>query len=508
MTTGRILFTALVTVLCSTSALVSAAYNCEATDESPYKRLQCDILNDQVKSKEPVCKDIVASATTALLTRSAANLRPASLNPAESSRDGKKILSSYLNGCTSDENEIRGYLTALGMLAIPAAFFLFVNINCCCFCTCCHSCCKICSGCRFCKCIPRDTEKQYTSCERNCPVGLWFFLSLLFIIFASLGMTQGIFEFNDSMVGGVCQLDNWYERISAFTVNVKVPLNTLNKDFKNATVELEAASIIDPQLSQNVKNITTFFSSINKAVQGAKDSVPDGTTAIEEQTKKECDAEWDAITEQITKAQEESVESAENLDTTLQNTQNSINDNIVQMAGPAAAAIKTITKALDDFQEQVDATIDPHSIGGSKASGATGFNLFGVATIIQEQRTNLAFGAFGQWFIAMFFGFIAIIGMKLMTEEKYLQDPERRNPGLEGDVIQLTCMGRCCSRFGCCSWWLVLLFGIFSALIALATLPIAAVGRDLCQILPTLPRDLGKWQGAESTITRLTNTVS
>merc|ERR1712166_816011 len=213
-------------------------------------------------------------------------------------------------------------------------------------------------------------------------------------------------------------------------------------------------------------------------------------------TKETCEGLFDDITTQMNSAKAASTGQAEDLAKTLTDTQTMINDNIIVMAGPADEKIGLITKALDDFDRQVEAILNPKNF--------VGVDLFTYAKIVQEQRSSSAFAAFGIWFIAAMLAVIGVIGMKFMHQEKFLEVGEKRNLELTGDVIALSCMGRCFSRVTCCSWWLVLFFGISSGFFALMFLPIAAVGRDICQVLPTLPQDIGQmFDNAD--ITKLTN---
>ena len=179
--------------------------------------------------------------------------------------------------------------------------------------------------------------------------------------------------------------------------------------------------------------------------------------------------------------------------------QTQIDTSIVGAAGPAKDAIKSGKEAISDLKKQLNDMMNPRKMGGQ--------NLIAVAQSIRDQRNSMAFGAFGYAFISVFFGVLAIVGMKMCTEEKYIEEGPRSNRNLTEEVIQLNCMGRCFSRFGFCSWWLILFFGIFSALFAIIWLPFAAAGRDMCQVLPGLPRDLGKWTGQEM-IVSITDTVS
>ena len=526
------------------------------------------------KSTEPICVDIKSSAATIALLSFTGELDVTSANPNEKARGGRAFIAEILK--TQDTNcvNLNEYGTALAMIMIPAALFWFLNGLCCCCCTCCHSCCKICSGCKSCKCIPR-TEKMYTTCERNFPVLFMLLFCLLFMVFAGVGIAKGMFEFNDSLVGGVCQIDNWYIGVKDFNAKLKTPLETLRIDFDLAVKDLKEAAVIDPALQENVDAIAPLFGLIAEKATDAAAAAAAGTEKVwvvtlpaettivaaegspvtqvggatgtlakvkvtgqdysefsvisngnfaatgqitigagctdgcthaavavgdaTTKTKETCEGLFEDITTQMNSAKAASIGQAEDLAKTLTDTQTMINDNIIVMAGPADEKIVLITKALDDFDRQVEAILNPKNF--------VGVDLFTYAEIVQKQRSSSAFAAFGIWFIAAMLAVIGVIGMKFMHQEKFLEVGEKRNLELTGDVIALSCMGRCFSRVTCCSWWLVLFFGISSGFFALMFLPIAAVGRDICQVLPTLPQDIGQmFDNAD--ITKLTNSVS
>lgn len=78
-------------------------------------------------------------------------------------------------------------------------------------------------------------------------------------IFAIIGIVNGVYAMQDSVVGGVCQVDNTYEQFTDFLFKIKTPLVTLRDDFTVASKDLAVAAKIDQTLSRNVEHISTFF---------------------------------------------------------------------------------------------------------------------------------------------------------------------------------------------------------------------------------------------------------
>ena len=499
MFTGRMTLIALVAAMCCTAA---SAVDCSVDIKStpPVKLASCDTITDQVKSKEKVCETVIASANSAKVRELTGSVSAADLNPMAAARGGKRFISNYLNGCGNDDDTLMTYVNAVLMLAAPAAVFIFLNYICCVCCTCCHVCCNLppCyNKCNFCKCMPRTTS-HYSFCEKNCPVGGWLIVSLLMFIFAIVGIVNGVYAMQDSMVGGVCQIDNTYERFTDFLTKIKTPLVTLRTDFTKASTNLATAAKIDPALSQNVADISTLFETLATNAKAAKTAV-ESDQLISEAVKGQCATAWKAVADAATSAQKASVDSATSLKTTLEKVQTTLNDGIVGKSAEATKAIKDGEDALDAMQRQLDGIMNPRKMGG--------VNLISVAEEIRKNRDNGAFGFFAWVFIVLFFSVIGTVGMKLCTEEKMVDEGEnRRNPNMEGDVNHLTFLGRCCARFSCCSWFLVLVFGISSAFFAFVFLPVAAMGNDVCEVLPTLPRDIGVWMG-NGQLTKITDTV-
>jgi len=316
-------------------------------------------------------------------------------------------------------------------------------------------------------------------------------------IFAIVGIVNGVYAMQDSMVGGVCQIDNTYERFTDFLTKIKTPLVTLRTDFTAASTNLATAAKIDPALSQNVADISTKFETLATNAKAAKTAV-ESDPLISETVKSQCADAWKAVADAATSAQKASVDSATSLKTTLEGVQTTLNEGIVGKSAEATKAIRDGEDALDAMQRQLDGIMNPRKMGG--------VNLISVAEEIRKNRDNGAFGFFAWVFIVLFFSVIGTVGMKLCTEEKMVDEGEnRRNPNMEGDVNHLTFLGRCCARFSCCSWFLVLVFGISSAFFAFVFLPVAAMGNDVCEVLPTLPRDIGVWMG-NGQLTKITDT--
>ena len=78
--------------------------------------------------------------------------------------------------------------------------------------------------------------------QKIVPVAVWSLLAMLVFIFAAVGIASGTHELNDSLVGGICQIDNTYLRFTHFLKEVKVPMKQLDEDFKVAVKELGDAS--------------------------------------------------------------------------------------------------------------------------------------------------------------------------------------------------------------------------------------------------------------------------
>jgi len=457
-----------------------------------YEKLKCEAnLKKYGSSSELVCKSLDAGTMSSLVKNSAGDNFDLNSIDSVSDRGGGLFFTRFLdqNCQTPNAAEIQKYGEALLMLAVPAVFFMALNLNCCICCTCCHTCCKLCSCGHTFKCIP-SSEHGYTKCAKTSPIIVWGIFSALLFAFAAVGIVMGVYAFNDSVVGGVCQIDNTYVRFSTFLKGIKAPMTKLKSDFALAVVDLKDASQIDPSLAQNVANIATNFGNIKTAAENCQ-SAASAITG--------CNTAWNKVVDSVESARSSSVTTAETLKTTLETLQKSIDSGIVGAASGADGAITTGENAITDLQKQLDALMNPKKL--------MGINLITYAEEVRNQRDNVAFGAFGWVYIAVFFSFIGIVGMIFFREDYFIEQGNGRksNRKLQGPVIQLTLLGRCCSRFSCCSWWLMLFFGIFSALFATIWTSVAAGGRDMCSVLPTIPSDIGGYIN-QPKVTDITNT--
>lgn len=314
-------------------------------------------------------------------------------------------------------------------------------------------------------------------------------------IFAIIGIVNGVYAMQDSVVGGVCQVDNTYEQFTDFLFKIKTPLVTLRDDFTVASKDLAVAAKIDQTLSRNVEHISTFFKTLAINAEKAKAAV-NSDPLIAQLVKDQCAIAWEKVADAATSAETASVTSATSLKTTLEDVQTMLNDGIVTKLSDVTNSIQDGEDALNAMQNELDSIMNPRQMGG--------VNLIQYAEVIRKNRDNAAFGFFAWVFIVLFFSVVGTVGMKLCFKGDEAGE-NRRNPNMEGDVNHLNCLGRCWARFSCCSWFLVLFFGISSAFFALIFLPVAAVGDDVCEVLPTLPRDIGVWMGNDQ-LTKITDT--
>ena len=494
------LFITLLALLCAGASL--AAQNASCTEPLPeYEAVDdavCKTLNIQTASTAPVClKQMVASSNTASITSAASTFNPAAVDNVNGGRNGGRFISNFLNDdCENSNEDYTNYITGMAIIAAPALVFFLLNLCCCTWCTCCHTCCKLHSKCKVCKCIP-NADHEYSCCEKTAPVVVWSLFSLCLFIFAIVGIANGIYEFNDSLVDGVCQVDNTYLRFSSFLRDVEKPMQKLNVDFTSGVKNLESASKIDPQLGANVEAISPKFATVkNKATQGK--SVATNTGAP-------CTSAWDEIIAQVETARKSAYDEGKELENTLIDVQKDIDESIVSQSQEASTAILDGIAALGQFQDQLNTTINPTNVGGGRDQTG-GFNLLEIATLIRDNRDNMAFAGFGWLFLALVCAVVGIVCMKVFRAEENLEKGPDNNPEMMDEVLILTCMGKCGSRFACCSWVLVLYFGVLGAMLALVWMPVAAGGRDVCKILPTLPRDIGRWQRGKAAA--IGNTVS
>merc|ERR1711968_33478 len=120
-------------------------------------------------------------------------------------------------------------------------------------------------------------------------------------------------------------------------------------------------------------------------------------------------------------------DSANELKKSLQDIQSQIKSSIVDKSTDATTALNDGSKALDDMKDQLGAMMNPEK-----------FNLFEVAKVQRQNRDNLAFVQFGWIFIAVIFTLISIIGMKMCSHERFMDEPPASNPNLPPQVKSLT----------------------------------------------------------------------
>ena len=150
--------------------------------------------------------------------------------------------------------------------------------------------------------------------------------------------------------------------------------------------------------------------------------------------------------------------------------------------------VKDATAALDDGAKVRDMKSHLDEIMNPKK-----FSLFTVAEIQKQNRDNFTFVQFGWIFIAVIFTLASIIGMKMCSHLRFMDEPPANNPNMPPQVKSLTCLGSCFARIGACSWFIVLFFGMFGALLQ----PLSA---DLDHVRclhssPCLPGQLGEITG-------------
>lgn len=175
------------------------------------------------------------------------------------------------------------------------------------------------------------------------------------------------------------------------------------------------------------------------------------------------------------------MDSAESLKDTLTDIQKDIKTSIVDKSSDATSAIADGGKAIDSMKTQLSQMMNPKQ-----------YSLFDFAEIQQNNRDNLAVVQFGWMFVVFVLTLASLIGMKMCSHERFMDEPPANNPTLPPQVKALTCAGKCFARIGSCSWFLVLLFGTFGAVFALIFLPFTAVLSDVCTVLPDLPGKIGE----------------
>ena len=308
------------------------------------------------------------------------------------------------------------------------------------------------------------------------PVVFWIAFSLLLFAFAIAGVVNGTHKFNDSMVRGVCLVDETYLKFDQFLENVVSPLVELKDDFGQAADELADATRVDPNLAQNVRDLGTKFDNLKSAAATAKANTNTGDT----NTDQACKTAWDGIAEAASEAADTAKSSGEQLDQTLKDLQASLDSSVVQQKQAADDAIQSGFDTIDLLKDQIKAALNPKSYG-----------LFGYAQTINSNRDNAAFSAYGWIFVVVLVVGAGLTGMHFCRVHVRLATPPKNNPMLPLDVLKLNHIGACGSRFVTVGWACVFFFGVFSALFAALTMPLSSVMGDVCVVLPTLPQEIG-----------------
>ena len=301
------------------------------------------------------------------------------------------------------------------------------------------------------------------------------------------GVVKGVFKLNDSVVDSVCLVDDVYLRFNAFLNNVKTPLDRLNVEFKASVNDLKDAAIQDPQLSENVRNIGKAFQSVNDRAEYNKKSIENNNVL-----KQTCDDVWDSLTKECNDAKALIMQDANDIDGALIDVQVSIQSSVVDSSEGATEALSAGSTTIADTQVQLESLLNPRQN-----------NLMSYSKILRQHRENTGYAVLGKLVLILLFGFFSIIGMR-SKHTLFEAGDNKKLPDMEGDVRQLTCLGKCCACCGCCSWFCALTWGILHALIALLFLPIAAVGSDVCLVLPLLPQKMGTQLGSQ--VAQITDT--
>ena len=224
---------------------------------------------------------------------------------------------------------------------------------------------------------------------------------------------------------------------------------------------LKKAAVQDPQLSQNVRDIGNAFDVLANQAKLNKDAVP----ALD-LGKIPCDEAWDALISKATEAQTDIDAQATKIDKSLSDVQTEIQSSVIEASAAATEALSEGSATIATTQKQVADLLNPRS-----------YSLIEFTAIFKGQKDSSAFGQYGWVFVAVVIGFLSILGMKMFSHERVIEEAPRSNSDMWGDVRELKCPGKCFACCGCCSWFLTLWFGTLCALFAVIFLPIHAVGR-------------------------------
>ena len=450
-----------------------------------------------VKSIEPVCLQLTSDEFNGdggfKKSEAAGRMAKETFDPSSGKRDQShpNIFKMLLKGKEMSADNVQSYVSYLIGIAVTGILVAILDACSCVWCVCCRNCCRwACPNhCRLCKCIPKITH--HTKEEQYLPVGVYSVFAVVLFAFGVAGVSNGVHKFNNSLVDGICLTDTTYLRFSQFLTNVQNPLDKLNTDFSLAVVSLTAAAQIDPALSQSVAEISPKFETLKNVANQAKLNVPPGSVYA----RQACDRLWSDIATMASEAKEQSVNSAEIVDESLQSVQTSIDNSLVQQSDTATTALTNAKTSIMDMQSQIDKAMDPRKYG-----------LILLAHDIKGQKDNSGFAAFGWIFLVLLMVSVSIFGVHECKHHTTLLAPPKDNCHLPLQVIKLNPVGACFSRIAAVGWCCALFFGIFCGIFAALMLPLAAVMDDVCVVLPSLPKDLGTLAGGNVMVEDLVNT--
>merc|ERR1711934_966101 len=123
----------------------------------------------------------------------------------------------------------------------------------------------------------------------------------------------------------------------------------------------------------------------------------------------QCIDKWQKILDQSVIAEEETQNSAKDLNNVLKDIQNLIKKNIVDQSTPVTNTINDAKGSISDMKKQLDSTMDP---------GPGGLNMFSFAELSRDNRDNAAFSQWGFVFLVVVFAIVGILGMLTCKEER------------------------------------------------------------------------------------------
>jgi len=312
-----------------------------------------------------------------------------------------------------------------------------------------------------------------------------FLFSCGLIAVAVGGAVNGVYKFSDSLVDGVCTMDNAYIRFDKFLDNVNQPLTKVETDFTTAVDKLDNATRFPPELTRNVETISDEFDEL-------KNIATDARTAFT--STPGCEEVWQPVVNAADEAATSTRDSADSLSESLLDIQEQLNTSVVEAKQPALDALRDGRKALDDMRKQLTSNLDPRSYQG-----------FDYAQRVSDNRDNAGYAQFFWVPLALFLSFVGLMGIVFCRHERFRDEPPLNNENMPADVHSLSCPGACSARVMACSWFIVISFGTLGALFALIFLPLTAVVSDACSVLPDLPLKLGEIAGNDQ-ITNISKT--